>query len=198
MLSEKEKIGKLERISLSIGHTEQTGPFEFTKTFAQISRDVVPGENPLDGLRGLESLLERFIKERAQKVNQSKQSPPKPPSASPMAPTRQDLQREQALQREVVRETAAPPKTPTETPELYASLLESLEWTPGARVGREWILISRNEEKLRPVLNLMRQIDLNGYHAVGKWKYRIEGDFLARYGSAKPKQTQFPGATQFP
>jgi len=86
------------------------------------------------------------------------------------------------------------PEKPTETPELYASLLESLEWTPGARVGREWILISRNEEKLRPVLNLMRQIDPNGYHAIGKWKYRVEGDFLARYGSTKPKQTQFPGA----
>lgn len=89
------------------------------------------------------------------------------------------------------------PEKPTETPELYASLLESLEWTPGARVGREWILISRNEEKLRPVLNLMRQIDPNGYHAVGKWKYRIEGDFLARYGSMKPKQTELSGAVAY-
>jgi hypothetical protein len=161
MLSEKEKTGKLERISLSIGRTEQTGPFDFTKTFAKISRDVALGENPLDGLRGLESLLERFMKERSQKVAKSE---------------------------------SKEPEKPTETPELYASLLESLEWTPGARVGREWILIPRNEEKLRPVLNLMRQIDANGYHAVGKWKYRIEGDFLARYGSTKPKQTQFPGA----
>jgi len=67
-MSEKEKTGKLERISLSIGHTQQTGPFEFTKTFAKISRDVAPGENPLDGLRGLESLLEHFIRERGQKV----------------------------------------------------------------------------------------------------------------------------------
>jgi hypothetical protein len=157
-LSEKEKIGKLERISLSIGRTEQTGPFDFTKTFAKISRDIAPGENPLDGLRGLESLLEHFMKEKAQK----------------------------APKEQVVK--------PKESPELYASLLESLEWTPGARLGREWILISRNEEKLRPVLNLMRQIDPNGYHTVGKWKYRVEGDFLARYGSTKPKQTQFPGA----
>jgi len=77
------------------------------------------------------------------------------------------------------------PEKPTETPELYASLLESLEWTPGARAGREWILIPRNEEKLRAVLNLMRQIDPNGYHTVGKWKYRIEGDFLAKYGPPK-------------
>jgi len=155
-LSEREKIGRLERISLSIGRTEQTGPFEFTKSFAKISRDVAPGENPLDGLRGLESLLEHFMKERGQKVKE--------------------------------------PEKPIVTPELYASVLESLQWTPGARVGREWVIISRNEEKLRPVLNLMRQIDPNGYHTIGKWKYRIEGDFLARYGSTKPKQTQFPGA----
>jgi len=155
-LSEREKIGRLERISLSIGRTEQTGPFEFTKSFAKISRDVAPGENPLDGLRGLESLLEHFMKERGQKVKE--------------------------------------PEKPIVTPELYASVLESLQWTPGARVGREWVIISKNEEKLRPVLNLMRQIDPNGYHTVGKWKYRIEGDFLARYGSTKPKQTQFPGA----
>jgi hypothetical protein len=85
-------------------------------------------------------------------------------------------------------------ETPPAWPELYASLLESLDWAPGARVGREWIHIPKNEEKLRPVLNLMRQIDANGYHAVGKWKYRIEGDFLARYGSTKPKQTQLSGA----
>ena len=155
-MSEREKIGRLERISLSIGRTEQTGPFEFTKSFAKISRDVAPGENPLDGLRGLESLLEHFMKERGQKVKE--------------------------------------PEKPIVTPELYASVLESLQWTPGARVGREWVIISKNEEKLRPVLNLMRQIDPNGYHTVGKWKYRIEGDFLARYGSTKPKQTQFPGA----
>jgi hypothetical protein len=160
-LSEREKIGRLERISLSIGRTEQTGPFEFTKSFAKISRDVAPGENPLDGLRGLESLLEHFMKERGQKVAKSE---------------------------------SKEPEKPTETPELYGSVLESLQWTPGARAGREWVIISRNEEKLRPVLNLMRQIDPNGYHTVGKWKYRVEGDFLARYGSTKPKQTQFPGA----
>jgi len=160
-VSEKEKIGRLERITLSIGHTQQTGPFEFTKTFAKISRDVAPGENPLDGLRGLESLLEHFIRERGQKVGKSE---------------------------------SKEPEKATETPELYASVLDSLQWTPGARVGREWVIISRNEEKLRPVLNLMRQIDANGYHAVGKWKYRIEGDFLARYGSTKPKQTQLAGA----
>ena len=160
-MSEREKIGRLERISLSIGHTQQTGPFEFRKTFAKISRDVSPGENPLDGLRGLESLLEHFMKERCQKVAKSE---------------------------------SKEPEKPTETPELYGSVLESLQWTPGARVGREWVIISKNEEKLRPVLNLMRQIDPNGYHAVGKWKYRIEGDFLARYGSTKPKQTALPGA----
>jgi hypothetical protein len=160
-LSEKEKIGRLERISLSIGHTQQTGPFEFTKTFTKISRDVALGENPFDGLRGLESLLEHFMKERGQKVAKSE---------------------------------SKEPQKPTETPELYASVLESLQWTPGARAGREWVIMSRNEEKLRPVLNLMRQIDPNGYHTVAKWKYRVEGDFLARYGSTKPKQTQFPGA----
>ena len=153
-MSEREKLGRLQRISLSIGHTQQTGPFEFTKTFAKISRDITPGESPLDGLRGLESLLEHFIRERGQKVRKSE---------------------------------SKEPEKPTETPELYASLLDSLDWTPGTRVGREWILIPRNEEKLRPVLNLMRQIDPTGYHAVGKWKYRVEGDFLARYGSTKPK-----------
>jgi len=189
------------KIIVHRSRTIPTGSYASEKILVGYEQDLAPlNDLPTELRKGLALLdiiltaemariINEAMKETGQKVsNQSKQSFPSP------------AEMDQGLRRLASpdRETAAPPKTPTETPELYASLLESLEWTPGARVGREWILISRNEEKLRPVLNLMRQIEANGYHAVGKWKYRIEGDFLARYGSTKAKQTQFPGATQFP
>jgi hypothetical protein len=214
VLSEKEKIGKLEtfgnmsdqgsrKIIVHRSRTVPTGSYASEKILVGYEQDLAAlNDLPTELRKGLALLdviltaemariMKEAMKETGQKVsNQSKQSFPSP------AEMDQGLRMDQSLRRLASRdrETAAPPKTPTETPELYASVLESLEWTPGARAGREWILIPRNEEKLRAVLNLMRQIDANGYHTVGKWKYRIEADFLARYGSTKPKQTQLSGA----
>jgi hypothetical protein len=66
--------------------------------------------------------------------------------------------------------------------EPHQPMIERLPWLPGQRAGREWVRIPEHSQ-LEPVIKLMESIDQGqiGYHTIGKYVYRIEGDFLGRY-----------------
>jgi hypothetical protein len=73
--------------------------------------------------------------------------------------------------------------------EPHQEMIERLPWLPGQRAGREWVRIPEHSQ-LEPVIKLMESIDQGqiGYHTIGNYVYRIEGDFLGRYPKHKPKE----------
>jgi len=80
------------------------------------------------------------------------------------------------------------PSIPVSPLEPYQEMIERLPWLPGQRAGREWVRILEHSQ-LDPVIKLMESIDQGqtGYHTIGNYVYRIEGDFLGRYPKHKPK-----------
>jgi len=81
------------------------------------------------------------------------------------------------------------PSIPVSPLEPHQAMIERLPWLPGQRAGREWVRIPEHSQ-LEPVIKLMESIDQGqiGYHTIGNYVYRIEGDFLGRYPKRKPKE----------
>jgi hypothetical protein len=147
-----EPQGQKPRIDLSLGSTKQVGEFDFAKCFVSMSRDLEPGEDPAAALGQIDRVLSDFLFKHLGAARI-------PPAEKKQPP---------------------PQSRPIIDPALI-NQIEQLPWTPGHMPGREWILISENEERLAPLLIELQKMDPKTYLTVGDFRYRLEGNFIGRY-----------------
>jgi hypothetical protein len=146
-----EPQGQKPRIELSLGSTKQVGEFDFAKCRVSMSRDLEPGEDPSAALHQIDKVLSDFLLRHL--------------GAARIPPA----------------DKAQPQPKPTIDPALASQIDENLPWTPGHMPGREWVLISENEERLAPLLIELQKMDPKTYLTVGNFRYRLEGNFIGRY-----------------
>ena len=163
------------RISLSIGQTIQTEPYNFVKRVASIERDIALTENPVEAMKGLQSLLQVFMESTPVK------------SVKSLSPDQKQITTKEPTKQEPMKQDSQKPTSPiptTEQMELQKGL-ESLEWKPSpTKSYRFWIHGSEIPQNILDRLTSTARLDPGGYVRLGLFSYRIEQDFVGRYGKA--------------